>query len=94
MVCKELLLINQWINLGYSIEDNSNYYFCLSEWSCINIKSNSVKLVNINYNIWGPGNITISCNTDMNASISTYHGDEVIKNLPVYKITPNTTQIL
>ena len=90
---ERVCVLEQNISVTFLCNGNFNYYVAMKEGSNLIIKSNNGAKVNMNRNIWGPGNLTISCDCCMNASIGQAPDNSAIQGLPLFTYTQNTTEV-
>ena len=80
--------------ITYKVNDNLNYYIQMNNGSTLILESNNGGNVNVNYNIWGPGSLNISCSVTAKASIGVAPSQTEIQGLPIYSYTQNTVEVL
>lgn len=82
------------MTITYVVNTHLNYYICQKQNSTLVLKSKTGQPIDVNYNIWGPGNLNISCSANMHGSIGVYPGDAAIQGLPVYTYTQSIVEEL
>lgn len=69
----------------YIVHKDFNYYVQLSAGSTIVFKSKFGQQININHNIWGPGNMTMVASCKVNADIGIAPNPKELKGLTVFR---------
>ena len=80
--------------ITYKVNGSLNYYIQMNFGSTLIIESNTGGNVDINYNIWGPGTLNISCSGLVNGPIGVAPSQTDIQGLPVYTYTQNMVEVL
>ena len=62
--------------------------------STVTFQSSTGAPININKNIWGPGNLNLSCSANVNTSIGVPPPQESIKGLPSYTYTQSISEYI
>ena len=91
MPAKGVIVLKQNQHATYVVHSDFNYYVQLSAGSSIEFKSKFGKTININYNIWGPGNIKLSGNATMKASMGVSPNANSLTGLQIFQYHGNNT---
>ena len=82
-----VIIIQPKQKVTYVVNKDFNYYLQMSEGSSVTFKSKNGGDINLNKNIWGPGNLNFSGSVNANGAIGVAPTKEEIQGLSVYIYT-------
>ena len=92
--CRGVCIIPENITVTYLINDNLDYYVFMKEGANLILQSNSGRTANVNFNIWGPGNLSLSCSANVKASLGCAPTQEQINGLTTWSYNKNTQEVI
>ena len=79
-------VIQSGLHITFKVQKDFNYYVMTQPGSTVTFESITGAAININKNIWGPGNINLNCSVNINADIGA-PPKENISGLPNFTYT-------